>query len=105
MQCEKCGGAQTLPAKTFRFSGGLVAIGFVLVALSLTTLGIVPFLVPRVVAYGTATALARFNAVATMSQIALLVSIGIPGVVCGLWLIRRKKVWRCGGCGYGPDRV
>jgi hypothetical protein len=105
MQCEKCGGAQMLPAKTFRFSAGLVVIGFVLIALSLTALGLAPLLVPRVVADGTATALARFHAVATMSQIALLVSIGIPGVVGGLLLIRRKKVWRCGGCGYGSERA
>lgn len=42
--------------------------------------------------------------VGTFVVLALFV-FGIPGVIVGLLLVRRKKLWRCGACGYGFERV
>jgi hypothetical protein len=35
----------------------------------------------------------------------VLLAFGIPGVLVGLLLVRRRQVWRCGACGHGFERV
>lgn len=35
----------------------------------------------------------------------LLFAFGIPGLIIGLLLVRRKKVWRCANCGFTFERA
>lgn len=35
----------------------------------------------------------------------VLFAFGVPGVIVGLLLVRRRKLWRCAACGYGFERV
>lgn len=35
----------------------------------------------------------------------VLVVFGVPGVIIGLLLVRRRKLWRCPSCGHGFERV
>jgi len=37
--------------------------------------------------------------------ILVLFAFGIPGAVVGLLLVRRRKLWRCGACGFAFDRT
>jgi len=43
-------------------------------------------------------------AVGTTVIVALSI-LGIPGMLLGFLLVRRRKVWRCSGCGYAWDRT
>ncbi len=35
----------------------------------------------------------------------VLLAFGIPGVIIGLLLLRRRKVWRCASCGFAFERT
>jgi hypothetical protein len=35
----------------------------------------------------------------------VLFAFGVPGVLVGLLLVRRRKLWRCTSCGYGFERM
>jgi hypothetical protein len=35
----------------------------------------------------------------------VLLAFGVPGSIVGLLLVRRRKVWRCGQCGFAFDRT
>jgi hypothetical protein len=37
--------------------------------------------------------------------VVILSVVGFPGVIIGLLLVRRKKLWRCMACGYAFERV
>jgi hypothetical protein len=37
--------------------------------------------------------------------ILLLFGFGVPGTIVGLLLVRKRKLWRCGACGFAFDRT
>jgi hypothetical protein len=37
--------------------------------------------------------------------ILVLFAFGIPGAIVGLLLVRRRKLWRCGSCGFAFERT
>ena len=37
--------------------------------------------------------------------ILVLLAFGVAGIIVGLLLVRRRKVWRCSACGYAFDRT
>ena len=47
---------------------------------------------------------AAVGGVGTLVVVALL-AFGIPGTIVGLLLVRRRKLWRCLGCGYAFERA
>ncbi len=99
MECEKCKAGTMQPAKVFRLWGGFAAIGYVLIGASLVLLVFVVVL--GVLLRGSQVGIGFPEAVLGLTLIlsALLL------IVIGLFLARRKMIWRCDQCGWFWERV
>lgn len=106
--CEKCGGPMS-QRRVYRLGGWLVGIGYLILAVSLLVFGLACLLF-----LGGATAVsAAGRADEPGAGLAFVLGTGgaflmflasAPGLIVGLLLVLRRKVWRCGGCGYLFER-